>query len=78
MLLFYHILLNTVWIASPKEHEKKRWERIIIIIIEEFNAYQERIDHYIFCLPCDVKVSPKTTWKGNKTETEFTSDRLID
>ena len=26
MLLFYHIWLKTVWIASPKEHEKKRWE----------------------------------------------------
>ena len=26
MLLFYHIWLKTVWIASPKEHENKRWE----------------------------------------------------
>ena len=23
MILFYHIWLKTVWIASPKEHEKK-------------------------------------------------------
>jgi len=27
MLLLYHIWLKTVWIASPKEHEKKRWKR---------------------------------------------------
>ena len=25
MILFYHIWLKTVWIASPTEHEKKRW-----------------------------------------------------
>ena len=26
MVLFYHIWLKTVWIASPTEHEKKRWQ----------------------------------------------------
>ena len=26
ILLFFHIWLKTLWIASPKEHEKKRWE----------------------------------------------------
>ena len=26
VILFHHIWLQTVWIVSPQEHEKKRWE----------------------------------------------------
>ena len=74
MLLFYHIWLKTVWIASPKEHEKKRRERkkwpALAKITREINRKRWTANHHYIYLENRIF----STWRKVHAEGTFVND----